>query len=244
MAFTKMLYLKFENGNTTMRLSPALIISDEELILVDCGTPGILPLLEEAFEREGYKLDDLTKVVITHHDHDHYGSLSELKRKYPHIKVVASEFEAPYLMGVKSSLRLQQALSIYDSLPEDRKEWARNFHAYLESIESVNVDVVVREGAFIDVAQEVSIISTPGHMPGHISVYVKGDKTLIAGDALIAQDGMLLMANPQYSLNLEEAMRSAKHLAEYDIERVICYHGGLFEGDVNRTLLAISADEK
>ena len=30
----------------------------------------------------------------------------------------------------------------------------------------------------------LEVIETPGHMPGHISLYLKDSKTLICGDAL------------------------------------------------------------
>ena len=239
MAVTKQLSLKFDNNSMIMRISPALILSGEDKILVDVGIPGIVALLEEALSTEGVKLGDLTHIIITHHDHDHFGALAEIIRRHPHIKVVASAIDAPYLEGDKKSLRLAQAEAIYDSLPEERKEWARNFQAYLASIEPVKVDVKVNDGDAVDQAGDVIIVSTPGHMPGHISVYVKGDKTLVAGDALIVEGGALKMANPQYSFDLEGAVKSAEKMLGYDIERIICYHGGAISENVKAALSAI-----
>lgn len=235
------LTLKFEFNGNWMKLSPSLIVGNGEVILVDCSNPGTLPILEEALANEGYKLSDITKVVITHHDHDHYGAVTELKRKYPHISIYASEIETPYLQGEKKSLRLQQAESIYDTLPEDRKEWADKFHAYLRGLEPLMVDHMVKDGAFIDDAKEVMVVETPGHMPGHISIYVKGDETLIAGDALIVQNGELFMANPQYSFDLASARLSAGKLSEFEINRIICHHGGEFTGQVREALKRISS---
>lgn len=239
MSKTTMLPLKFENNGMIMRLSPTLIESGEDLILVDCGTPGLVGRLEEAIQNAGYSPEMLTKVMITHHDHDHFGSLGELKRKYPKVKVYASELEADYISGDKKSLRLVQAESIYDSIPEERKEWARGFHAYLANIENVRVDTLLKDGDAIDAAGDVIAIATPGHMPGHMSVYVKSDKTLIAGDALVAEEGVLMMANPQYSLDLDEASRSARKLSQYELERIICYHGGEVKGDIPELLKAL-----
>ena len=39
-----------------------------------------------------------------------------------------------------------------------------------------------------------------------------------------------------YTLNLEEAINSVQLLLNYDIEQMICYHGGLFYGDVKQAL--------
>ncbi len=242
MTKTMMLPLKFENNGMIMRVCPTLIESGEDLILVDCGNPGLLQLLEEAIQNAGYLPEALTKVVITHHDHDHFGSLAALKRKYPHVEICASEIEASYISGDKKSLRLTQAESIYDTLPEERKEWARGFHAYLASIEKVNVDMMLNDGDKIDALGKVVAVATPGHMPGHMSVVITDDKTLVSGDALVAEDGVLMMANPQYSLDLVEARKSAIKLSQYDLERVICYHGGEVKGDISELLKSISGD--
>lgn len=239
MAYSKSLNLRVVTRDMVMHYTPTLIVSDKDLILVDCGTPGLIETLSEAMEMEGFKLHDLTKVIITHHDHDHYGSLAALKRLVPQIKVIASPIEAPYIEGLKKSLRLQQAEALYDTLPPERKEWADWFHNYLASIEPVNVDILAIEGESVDLAGEVVVVATPGHMPGHISVYVKGDKTLVSGDALVAENGVLMMANPQYSLDLETARASARKLTDLEIERIICYHGGLVEGNIKAALKEI-----
>lgn len=239
MAYARQLNLHVIDRDLEIHYTPTLIISGEERILVDCGTPGLLKQLSNALEMEQFKVSDLTKVIITHPDHDHYGSLAELKKAYPQIKVITSAFDAPYIEGLKKSLRLEQIESLYSFLPPDRKEKADSFMRYMASFEPVKVDVLANDGDCVDAAGEVVIIATPGHMPGHISVYVKGDKTLVSGDALVSTDGVLQLANPLYTINLEMARESARKLITLDIDRVICYHGGLVEGDIKAALEGI-----
>ena len=86
------------------------------------------------------------------------------------------------------------------------------------------------------VEKGIEIISTPGHMPGHISIYHKESKSLIAGDALVVENGELVIALPQYTLDIEGAKRSIKKFLDYDIDRIICYHGGVYEKDIVKTL--------
>ena len=50
---------------------PVIIQSDKENILIDCSTSGSLPLLEKEAEKNNFDLSNLTKIIITHHDHDH-----------------------------------------------------------------------------------------------------------------------------------------------------------------------------
>lgn len=121
-------------------------------------------------------------------------------------------------------------------MPEEQKEWALNFQKKLESVENVDVDIELNDGDKFDCCGWVEIIETPGHMPGHISIYIKESKILIAGDALVIENDKLCMANPQYTLDIKEAKKSIKKLLNYDIDRVICYHGGICNSDVKYSL--------
>ena len=83
---------------------------------------------------------------------------------------------------------------------------------------------------------KVEIISTPGHTPGHISLYILEFKTLICGDALFLQDGELLLSPPMFTWDTKQARQSIEKLLGYDIEKVVCYHGGVYEGDIKEDL--------
>lgn len=230
------LEIRFDFAGAVNAIFPVILSDEEDMILIDCGYPNFLLLIKAATEAKGLDLSKLTKIIITHHDYDHMGALAEFKREYPHIKILSSLDEAKYISGEEKSLRLQQAEAIYDGLPEEQKENARNFQRLLESIENVEVDLCLREGDFFPWCGGVEIVATPGHMPGHISIYVKDSKTLIAGDALVVEDNKLVIANPQYTLNMEEARKSIKKLFNYEIDRIICYHGGVYTESIRKAL--------
>ncbi len=224
-----------KDGNEGV-IHPVILDDDQNRILVDCGYPDFLPRLDEAARAHGTSLDRLTGVVITHHDFDHMGSLAALKKEYPRVRVMASTEEAPYVSGKKKSLRLQQAEALYDLLPQGEREAAEAFQRRLASVEPVEVNAMLWDHDRFPWCGGTEIVATPGHMPGHISVYVAGHKTLITGDAMVLEDGQLHHANPHYTLDRTEARRSVEKLLNYDIERVVCYHGGVFEGDVRDAL--------
>ena len=90
-------------------LFPTLLLDGAQAVLVDCGYPGSLPLLEAALRPLGLRAADLTGVFLTHHDDDHVGGLAQLKRAVPHLPVMTGAEEAPYLSGARKSLRLAQA---------------------------------------------------------------------------------------------------------------------------------------
>jgi glyoxylase-like metal-dependent hydrolase (beta-lactamase superfamily II) len=80
------------------------------------------------------------------------------------------------------------------------------------------------------------VIFTPGHTPGHISLYLEKSKVLIAGDALTAQGGYLNSPNPSLTLDTHTAIRSVRRLGDLDIDTIICYHGGVVSEDANGQL--------
>jgi len=230
------LEIKFDFAGSTNTIYPVILKDEKEMLLIDCGYPNFLPLIKHEAEKNGFDMNKLTKIIITHHDFDHMGSLAEFKRKYPHIKVLSSLNEERYVSGKEKSLRLQQAEAIYDRLPEEQKVEAREFQALLESIENVPVDICLNHKDFFPWCGGIEIIETPGHMPGHISIYLRDSKTLVAGDALVVENDELVIANPQYTLNLEEAKKTVKNLLNYGIEKIICYHGGVFIKNIKEAL--------
>ncbi|SFA75685.1 Metallo-beta-lactamase superfamily protein [Cohnella sp. OV330] len=51
------------------------------------------------------------------------------------------------------------------------------------------VNQIIADGDEIPVLGGVVVIHTRGHTPGHISLYLKQSKTLIAGDAFMIEEG-------------------------------------------------------
>lgn len=218
------LTIRTNQAGQEMILHPALIKAGKELILVDAGYATDFPLIDAALQTLGITSSALTGVILTHDDIDHVGGLFELKAANPAIHVYASAIETPYISGAAKSLRLIQAEQLLDQLPEAHKAWALDFQERLRAIKRVAVDQQLEPGqSFLP---GMIIIPTPGHTPGHISLYFPESKTLIAGDALVIEGEALHLANPQFALDLHQAMASVARLAELDIDRLLCYHGG------------------
>ncbi|MDF2473279.1 MAG: beta-lactamase protein [Anaerocolumna sp.] len=223
------LNINFKYNETDQVIHPVILKDKNYMVLVDCGYPGFLPLIEDAMKLEGLECSQLTHVVITHQDYDHIGSLSDLKQRYPQIKVVSSIQESPYISGDIKSLRLEQAEKMQESLPEDQKSFGEFFCNTLRSVETAKVDITVNDGDQFDWCGGCQILSTPGHTPGHISLYVIEEKALITGDAAALENGTLVIANPQFTLDLECAAKSLEKINNLGAKRYICYHGGVLD---------------
>lgn len=233
------LEIKFNFDDVENTIFPVILSDEKEMVLIDCGYPGFLPLIQIEAQKKGIDINKLTKIIITHHDFDHMGALAEFKRTYPRVEVFSSLEDEKYVSGKEKSLRLQQAEAIYNKLPEEQKEAAKSFHKLLESIECVKVDACLGDKDSFPWCGGIEIITTPGHMPGHVSIYIKDSKTLISGDALVVENGELAVANPQYTLDIVEAKKSIRKLLNYEIERIICYHGGIYTGNIKAAVIKL-----
>ena len=106
----------------------------------------------------------------------------------------------------------------------------------LEHLEPVGVDEHLEDGERLDIAGGTKVIFTPGHTPGHLSLYLQRSKVLIAGDALRAQRGYLSGPNPSMTLEMGTALQSMRRLADLEIDTIVCYHGGVVGEDANDQL--------
>ena len=225
-------------------IHPTLIADADTVMLVDTGFPGQLALFREAMAQAGVPLERLTKIVITHQDLDHIGGLPALVAELgSRVEVLASALEKPYIQGEQRLVKLtpeaiERALAgLPPEVPEERR---RAFRATLEHPPKARVDSVMADGEELPCCGGVTVIATPGHTPGHICLYHRQTRTLIAGDALRVQDGELLGPNPAATADMTLALSSLGKLAAFDVERVICYHGGMFAGDANRRIAEIA----
>ncbi|MDR7000120.1 MBL fold metallo-hydrolase [Neobacillus niacini] len=238
-----MLEISINSTGEVNVIHPTVIWDEEELILIDTGYPGNANELRDGIEKAGVSFERLTKILITHQDIDHIGSLPTiLEESSKKIDVYASEIEKTFIQGEKMILRItpESITKALESLPpEVPEDFRRAFKFRLENPPKAKVDHVMEAGQELPVCGGVIAIDTAGHTPGHLSFYHKASKTLIAGDALIVKEGQLYPADPKYTLDNDTAIKSLDNLLSYDIEKVICYHGGLFAGNVHDRLQEI-----
>ncbi len=218
--------IEFKFGEAEDVIHPVVLVDNQNMILIDCGYTGFLPAIKQAMEQNNLKCADLTHVLITHQDHDHMGAAFALKQEYPQIQVVASKEEAPYISGELKSLRLEQAEALQLTLPEEQQQFGLQFCKILKNVQPVAVDLKVDDGDILAWCGGCTIIGTPGHTPGHISIYINEKKVMITGDAAALENGELVIANPQFTLDSIKAEESLQKIKSYEAKEVICYHGG------------------
>lgn len=219
------LNINFDFNGANNVINPSLIVSGNELSLVDTGYPGFMPLIENEIARSGYEINKLKNIIITHYDDDHIGSLYEFKQKYPWVQIIASNIEAPYISGQKKSERLIQAENMLDHMPEEDREFGNWFIQQLKNLKHVPVNQYVQDGDWL-FQHQCRVILTPGHTSGHISLFFPELKSIITGDAAVHVNDQLAIANPHFCLNIEKAEQSLETIKSLNAQSYYCYHGG------------------
>jgi glyoxylase-like metal-dependent hydrolase (beta-lactamase superfamily II) len=76
----------------------------------------------------------------------------------------------------------------------------------------------------------LQVVATPGHTPGHISVFDPGAKVLVTGDAINGTAEGVSGPNPQYTADMATAKASVKKLAGLSFDAILFGHGDPVEG--------------
>lgn len=220
-----------EDGQTQV-YNPSLILDPEHgPTLVDTGLPGHLEQIKAALNEAGVRPEDLKRIIVTHQDIDHVGTLHDLAEASG-ARVLAGDVEARFIDGTE--LPRFARPEVLAARPELR--------AVIERIQPTHVDEPLTDGARLDLAGGVRVIFTPGHTPGHICLYLERSKTLIAGDALTAGEGRQQGPSPGATMDMATAMQSVGKLADLDVKAIVNYHGGVVQDDAGGQLrrLALS----
>lgn len=149
----------------------------KEWVLIDAGVPGsskkIIRMAEHIF---GMNVPP-SAIILTHGHFDHVGAIRDLLQ-YWQVPVYAHPLELPYLTGKSAYPPPDPSVGggLMSSL-----SWA--FPAG-----PINLGKRVKalpDNGKIPFLESWEFIHTPGHAPGHISLFRETDRTLIAGDAFV-----------------------------------------------------------
>jgi glyoxylase-like metal-dependent hydrolase (beta-lactamase superfamily II) len=184
----------------------AYLLDDGETTLIDTGTPNALDDLRSELDEAGYTIDDIDRVLITHFDVDHVGTLAKLDFEGP---VYAMEPDASFIDGsrkppLSNHKGLLQRLADF-LLPRPSKPVQR-----LEDGDSV---------AGFDAYH------TPGHTPGH-TVYLHDEfGVAFLGDLVSEENGALTTTPWIFTYNQSETADSVRALANRDLSFEIAAMG-------------------
>ncbi len=221
-------------------LHPTVIYDESGYVLIDTGMPGSRDSIIGLIVQAGLEPDKLRGIILTHQDIDHIGSLPFWlsAAKPAGLDVYAHEGDRNAIDGNEPLLKVspERMAGLIEAMPESMRETFRSFF----SGDNANVTHTVEDGETLPFGGGLKVIHTPGHTPGHISLYHEASRTLIAGDAMVMNGSELSGPNPPFTPNLQQAHESLRKFAAYPIDNVICYHGGQYSRDVNKRIAELA----
>jgi glyoxylase-like metal-dependent hydrolase (beta-lactamase superfamily II) len=179
-------------------------------------------------------------IVLTHAHFDHVGSLNTLADEWE-VPVYAHTMERPYLTGISS----------YPPPDPSVGGGMMSAMSWVYPKGPINIETrlqLLPPDGTVPGLPEWKYIHTPGHAPGHISLYRQRDGVLIAGDAFVTtkQESAIsvmlqskeISGPPKYfTYNWTSAATSVRTLAELNPEVVATGHGKPMKGvEMRRSL--------
>ncbi|MBB6693792.1 MBL fold metallo-hydrolase [Cohnella xylanilytica] len=236
----EMLEITVGAGERTMKLHPTVVYDSDSWVLIDTGMPGCSAAIREQAKQAGVPEGDPSAVVLTHQDIDHVGGLPEwLGAAGEGLPVYAHEGDRDAIDGQAPFLKFtpQRREQLLPSLPEPLRAAFEKTFAHPSG---PNVTRLLVDGETLPFGGGLTVIHTPGHTPGHVALYHRASKTLIAADSLVVAEGRLAGPNPANTPDMEQALKSLRRYAAFDIENVICYHGGLWREEANERIAELA----
>lgn len=190
-----------------------LIEGSRGLTLFDTGHPLAAPRLAEEIENNGFALQDLDQIVISHAHCDHSGGAHGLLERR-RVKVFAHPGDIPVIQGRERSRPRTLGLRL--------RRWLRRLKGPYQPIGFV---VPVGQGDSLRSLPQWQVLHAPGHTPGSICLFQPAEKALLCGDALNNRAGRLALPPPSNCHDPAQARDSVRKLCALDLDVLGCGHG-------------------
>jgi glyoxylase-like metal-dependent hydrolase (beta-lactamase superfamily II) len=223
-----------------------VLVGEEHVLLIDTGidsTPDelIFPYLELI----GRAPSDVSYVLCTHPDTDHFGGNAAVRRAAAACRILAHELDVHWLEDP-------------DAMVAERYDGFRADHGVHDSEETLGelralcgeptpVDIALRHGEWIRLGGDwrVQILHTPGHSEGHLSVWDPRSRALIVADAAMGRALPFVDGSPALAATYTHPgpyARTAARLEQLGAQHLLTAHFPAMAGEEIHKFLDASRD--
>ena len=219
-----------------------LLDDDDGYLLIDCGsnTEETFAVLKSELGAIGAALGDISRILVTHSHHDHYGMVGRLKGlagATVAMHAVESARATRLYSGAGTEGPGLRELLLGYGLPDTYALKAEEgMLAWRSLVCPTAVEDTLTDGQRLHIgSRQYEVVITPGHSAGHLCLYEPEERLLIAGDHVSAESvphvgvTMFTGSNP-----LRQYLDSLDRVADLEVDLVLPGHGRPFTGHRQR----------
>ncbi len=210
-----------------------LVRGNNGYLLIDTGwtTDEVFDSLKKQLGEASISVKDISQIVLTHNHTDHTGLAGRLKNLsqaqiYLHkleSDIIKSRFVCADNFGGDKFLQQQDQLLHTHGVPANKL-------AEPEILPKMNLpplpDITLNGGEIMPAGTfNLQVLWTPGHSPGHISLYEPTQKILFSGDLILATIVPNVGLHLQHSSNpLKDYLGSLSTIKRLEVSLVLAGH--------------------
>lgn len=224
-------------------VSVYVVRGDDEVVIFDSGVDGTVPqYVTPALAHLGISASDVSTVVISHCDVDHYGGMSDSAETFGDARILAHADDAAeiedfdvYLAhrgrGFKDDYGLDEDDSVID--------WSRSVTRERALHGTIGDGTVLSLGG-----RDVEVWHVPGHSRGHLALSIPDARTLIISDAVLGDAVLLADETPAFPPTyryVDDYRRTIDRVAAWHPEVLLTAHYPTYRGEQAASFLQQSS---
>lgn len=215
--------LRFRGHNRV--IASALLPAPDGIVIVDPGPTSCLPVLEAGLAAQGWSLNDVRALLLTHIHLDHAGATGTIASRVPGLTVHVHERGARHMAD--PTRLLASATRLYGD----------QMDALWGAFEPVPAEAInaLAGGEAISVARRsLRVAYTPGHASHHVSYLDETDGTAYVGDTggIRVSHDYLVAPTPPPDIDIEAWHASLNVIEAWSPVRLFLTHFGPVEQPV------------
>lgn len=212
------------------------LLKGKDVMIIGGGMSWIAPSLEAQFSAMDFEPQKLKYLVISHSHFDHCGAVPYLKRKFPHIQIIASAHSEKIFAKEKAV----NSIAANNKYIIDKLGLQSEYERLNLKFDGIHVDRVVTEKEIIGLSDDIEVhfLEVPGHTQCSIAIYVPKLQALFPADAVpppTEDEEAVFFPGPQYDFGMYK--QSMARLASLEVEILASEHYGVVIGDQARQTL-------
>jgi glyoxylase-like metal-dependent hydrolase (beta-lactamase superfamily II) len=160
------------------------IIFEDDIVLIDSGVSGSGKIIFDYILKQGRTPLQISMIVLTHAHIDHIGGAPFIKDS----------------TGCTVAAHPDDIRWMEDTELQEKERPVPGFKSLIEG--NIKIDRILDDEEIIRLSNgsSLEVIHTPGHAPGHISLYYKKDRIMITGDCVPVKGDMPVYDDAEMSL--------------------------------------------